>query len=234
MMISPRLPLVALALALSPAAALAQAPAAAPAAAATQAPARQFVPGLAIANKDAIVAGSNAYRNAISERQIVYKNQMAMAEARRKQINAELEPMVKKFKDDQLIGSVSATELQQRSQAIQSLQQSGLQELQAMLAPITRSETYVKEQIDEAFGKAMVAAMDKRGITLVVPSQTLLAFNNGYVLNGDVVAELNTILPKANVVPPEGWLPAAERQAAAAAAQAAQPARPAPASRRRQ
>ena len=42
------------------------------------------------------------------------------------------------------------------------------------------------------------------------------------------------ILPKANLVPPEGWLPAAERQAAAAAAQAAQPARPAPASRRRQ
>lgn len=233
MMLSPRLSLFALALAVSPAAVFAQTPAAAPAAP-TQAPAKQFVPGLAIANKDVIVAGSNAYRNAVSERQIVYKNQMAMAEARRKQINAELEPMVKKFKDDQLIGSVSATELQQRSQAIQSLQQTGLQELQAMLAPITRSETYVKEQIDEAFGKAMVAAMDKRGITVVVPSQTLMAFNNGYVLNGDVIAELNAILPKANLVPPEGWLPAAERQAAAAAAQAAQPARPAPASRRRQ
>lgn len=225
MILSPRLPLVALALALSPVAALAQAPSAAPAADAAQAPARQFVPGLAIANKEEIVAGSNAYRNANSERQIVYKNQIAMAEARRKQINAELEPMVKKFKDDQLIGSVSETELQQRSQAIQSLQQTGVQELQGMLAPISRSQAYVMEQIDEVFSKAIVAAMDKRGVTMVVPSQNLLAFNNGYNLNPDVVAELNTLLPKANVVPPEGWVPRAER--AAAAAQAAQPARPA-------
>lgn len=227
MILSPRLPLVALALALSPVAALAQAPSAAPAAAAAaaQAPARQFVPGLAIANKEEIVAGSNAFRNANSERQIVYKNQIAMAEARRKQINAELEPMVKKFKDDQLIGSVSETELQQRSQAIQSLQQTGVQELQSMLAPISRSQAYVMEQIDEVFSKAIVAAMDKRGVTMVVPSQNLLAFNNGYNLNPDVVAELNTLLPKANVVPPEGWLPIAERKAAAA--QQPQPARPA-------
>ena len=174
MTVSLRLPLAALGLILTPVAVLAQAPAAAPAAAA-QVPAKQFTPGLAIANRDEIIASATAFRNANSERQIVYKNPIAMAEARRKQINAQIEPLVKKFKEDQSLGSATESELQLQAQAIQSLQQSGIQELNTMLAPIALSETYVQEQIGDVISKAIVAAMDKRGITLVVPPQNLLA-----------------------------------------------------------
>ncbi len=215
MTISPRSPLVALALVLAPAAALAQNPPAAPAA---STPAKQFAPGIAIANRDEIIAAATAFRNANAERQIVYKNQIAMAEARRRQINAELAPLIKKFKDDQLTGSASQSELQQQAQAIQSMQQTAVQELQGMLGPMSLSEAYVQEQIGDVMSKAIVAAMDKRGITMVVPPQNLLAFNNGYNLNADVLAELNAMLPKANVIPPDGWRPRAEREAAAAQA----------------
>lgn len=224
MTVSLRLPFAALGLMLAPVGALAQTPATAPAAA----PAKQFAPGVAIANRDEIIAGSNAFRNANSERQIVYKNQIAMAEARRKQINAQIEPLVRKYKDDQLTGSATDTELQLQAQTIQSLQQSGIQELNTMRAPINLSEVFVLEQIGDVVNKAIVAAMDKRGITLVVPPQNLLAFNNAYILNGDVLAELNALLPNANVVPLDGWRPRAEREAQAAqAAQLAQPVKPA-------
>lgn len=229
MSITPRLTPIALVLAALPAALAAQAPAS-PAA---QAPAKQMVAGIGIANRDEVVAASNAFRNANSERQVVYKNQIAMAEARRKQINAELEPLVRKFRDDQSTGSASQAELQQQAGNIQSLQQTAVQELNGMLAPVALSEAYVQEQIGDVISNAIVRAMDKRGITIVVPPSNLLAFNNGYNLNADVLAELNALLPKANVIPPDGWRPRAEREAAAA--QAAALAKPAaPASRRGQ
>lgn len=235
---SPRLPLLAFALALSPAAVFAQAApaapsAAAPAAGAAQLPPKQVLPGIGIVNRDEIIAASNAFRNANSERQIVYKNQIAMAEARRKQINAELQPLVSKYQEDQRNGNVAEGELQQQAQTIQAQQRAGVQELQGMLGPISRSETYVIEQVTEAFSKALVSAMDKRGITLVMPSSSPLAFNNAYIMSGDVLAELNTILPRVTVVPPDSWQPRAEREAAAQQAQQAKPAASAPASRRR-
>lgn len=224
MKISPRLAPIAVALAVLPVALAAQAPATD----AAQAPAKQMVAGIGIANRDEIVAASNAFRNANSERQIVYKNQIAMAEARRKQINAELEPLIKKFRDDQSTGAASQAELQQQAVNIQSLQQTAVQELNGMLAPIALSEAYVQEQIGDVVGNAIVRAMDKRGITIVVPPGNLLAFNNGYNINAEVLAELNALLPKANVIPPDGWRPRAEREAAAAQAAAlAQPAKPA-------
>ncbi|MFM9935457.1 MAG: OmpH family outer membrane protein, partial [Novosphingobium sp.] len=51
-----------------------------------------------------------------------------------------------------------------------------------------------------------------------------------YNLNQDILNELNTVIPTAQLVPPAGWMPRAQREAAAqqAAAQgAAAPAAPA-------
>ena len=95
----------------------------APAAVAAAAPdvAKKFIPGLAIANVQDVVAASNAVKNANEERQIVYKSQLAMVEARRLQINAEITPLVAKFNSDRQAGTVSQADLQQQAQAIQNL-----------------------------------------------------------------------------------------------------------------
>lgn len=206
----------------------------APAPAAAPGPvAKQMVPGLATANVQEVVPASNAFINAGKERQIVYKTQFAMAEARRKQINAQIEPMVAKFNADRQAGNVPQAELQSQAQAIQNLQQSGVQELQNMLAPVALSETYVQEQISGVIDKAITNAMDRYGVTFVVPPQHALAYNNGYNLSPAVLAELNALLPVAKVVPPQGWQPKAVRDAqasqAAQLAQPAQAAKPAPA-----
>ena len=203
-----------------------------PAAPAPAAVAKQMVPGLATANVADVVAASKAFVNAAQERQIIYKTQFAMAEARRKQINLDIEQRVAKFNSDRQSGTVAQPVLQQQAQAIQNLQQAGVQELQTMLAPITLSEAYVREQIGDVINRAITNAMDKQGITFVVPPQNVLAYNNGYNLSPAVLAELNAMLPVAKVAPPQGWRPRAEREAAAAqAAQLAQPARPAPGGR---
>jgi Skp family chaperone for outer membrane proteins len=229
-----QLPLAAVLLSLLPVAAFAQAaPAAAPATRAAQMPPKQVVAGIGIVNRDEVIAASNAFRNAQSERQVVFKNQIAMAEARRKQLNAVIEPQVAKLQQDQRSGGSNAAELQQRSIAIQSQQNAGVRELQEMLAPIARSEAYATELLLEAFNKALIATMDKRGLTLIMPSQSPLAFNNAYSINAAVLAELNTILPRVTVVPPESWRPRAKREAAGAQQAPSTPAASAPAQRRR-
>ncbi len=209
------------------------APAATPASApASAVVAKQFIPGLATANVADVVASSNAFVNAAQERQIVYKSQLAMAEARRKQINAQIAPLAAKFNSDRQAGNVPQAELQSQAQAIQTMQQAGVQELQTMLAPVSLSEAYVREQIGDVINRAITNAMDKQGITFVVPPQNVLAFNNGYNLNPAVLAELNALLPVAKVVPPQGWQPRAAREAQAAQqAQLSQPAKPAPGAR---
>jgi hypothetical protein len=68
--------------------------------------------------------------------------------------------------------------------------------------------------------------MTKRKITLVLDSQSVLKADGVYNLNQDILTELNVLVPSAQLVPPTGWMPRAQREAAAqqAAAQGAAPA----------
>lgn len=89
------------------------------------------------------------------------------------------------------------------------MRNSGQQELLTMLAPVRLSQAYVEQQINAVFNQALTSAMAKRGVTMILPQQNVMAFTNaaGYSLNSVVVDELNAILPTAKVVPPEGWQP---------------------------
>lgn len=49
-----------------------------------------IVPGLAVANIDAVVANSNAYKTAQQQRQVTYKSTFDAAEARSKQLTAQI------------------------------------------------------------------------------------------------------------------------------------------------
>jgi Skp family chaperone for outer membrane proteins len=173
------------------------------------APKLQVVPGLAVVNAPEVVTNCNAYKAANEERQATYKTQIEAAQAREAQINAQLQPLGEKFNRDRQSGSVGQAALQQQAQTIQNMRQSGVQEVQTMLAPVRLSQAYVEQQITAVYNQAVSQAMAKKGITMVVPLQSGMFFNNaaGYNLNAAVLAELNALLPTAKVVPPEGWQP---------------------------
>ena len=69
--------------------------------------------------------------------------------------------------------------------------------------------------------------MTKRKISLVLDSQSVIKADQAYNLNQDILTELNALIPSAQLVPPAGWLPRAQReqqaQQQAAQAAAAQP-----------
>ena len=207
-------------------------PAPAPAAAA---PATgPVVPGLGVANLDAAVVKSKAYQVAGQQRPVTYKATVDAYNARAAQLDAQLKTMIYKFNADRAAKKPDAV-LQQQYVAIQQFEARAKEELQQLRLPITLSEAYVVEQIAEKLDQAVQNAMSKRGITILLAPDAVIARSNAYEMTPAIIAELNILLPSANLVPPQGWVPrsvreqqAAQQRSAGAAPAAAAPTQPAP------
>ncbi len=216
--------------------ALGAAPHAMAQAAATAAPAQStpggiVAPGIAYANAQAVVAASAAYKTAMAQLPTTYKAQIDAVNTRRNQITAQLKPLYDKFEADQKAAKPDANALRAQAAQIQQIEQSAEREIQQMAEPLNVAQQYIIEQISEKLTPATQAAMTRRKITLVLDSQSVLKADGVYNLNQDILAELNGLIPSAQLVPPAGWLPRAQREAAAqqAAQAGAAAAAPAPA-----
>lgn len=193
-----------------------------------------IIPGLGIANLDAVRVNSNAFKTAQQQRQTTYKPQIDQANARAQQIQAQLKPLADKFEADRRAANPNQAALQQQVAQIQQLQQAGQDEVNRILAPVALSEAYVDEQIADKLGTAVESALNKRKISLLLRPDGLIHADNAYNMNQPILDELNAALPSAQIVPPAGWEPREMREARAAQAQrqgaqapAAAPARPA-------
>jgi Skp family chaperone for outer membrane proteins len=188
------------------------------------------VQGIAVANLEAVMANSNAFRTAETQRQTTYKAQLDQARARGDQLNAQLKPLADKFNADRQAAKPNQASLEAQAATIQQLQESGQQELQRILAPVALSRAYVQEQIEDRLDAAVKSAMTKKKVSLLLSPQAVLAVNNNaYNLNQDILADLNTALPSAQITPPAGWEPRQVREQRAQQGQAAAPAAAAPA-----
>ncbi|EJL34610.1 OmpH family outer membrane protein [Novosphingobium sp. AP12] len=178
-----------------------------------------IVQGLGVASFDAVIANSNAYKAAETQRQTTYKAQYDQAQARNTALNAQIKPLVDKFNADRQGGKVADAQLQQQAGAIQQLQENGKAELQRILQPVGLSQAYVNEQIEDKLNDAVKAAMSKKNVSILISPDAILAVNGGaYNLNQDILTELNTALPSAQLVPPAGWEPRQIREQRAQAA----------------
>lgn len=193
-----------------------------------------IIPGLGIANFDAVVANSNAVRTAEQQRATTYKAQYDQAKTRNDAISAQMKPLIDKFNADRSGGKVAPAALEQQAATLQQIQNNGKDELQRILQPVALSQAYVDEQVNDKLNDAVKAAMKKKNISILLTPEAVVAVNGGaYNLNQDILNELNAALPSAQLVPPAGWEPRQVREAraqqAAAQGQAAAPAAGAPA-----
>lgn len=187
--------------------------------------AQNVAQGIAVVNIPAVVANSNAFRTAQEQRPVTFKTQIDQANSRREAIAAQLEPLYTQYQTAQQSQDQQA--LQQAATQIQQIEAAGQRELQQLLSPVQLSQAYVEEQINDQLATAIQNAAQKRGVTMVISPDSVLYADNAYNMNQAVLDELNTLIPSAQLVPPEGWLPRElreQQQAAAAEAQAQQPA----------
>ncbi len=183
--------------------------------------------GIAYANPQAVVASSAAYKLAATQLPVTYKAQLDQVNIRRNQIAAQLKPMYDKFEADQKVAKPDRAALEAQAGQIQQLEQAGQRELQQIAEPVNVAQQFVLEQIGDKLSAATQAAMTKRKITIVIDAQNVLKADTVYNLNQDILTELNALIPTAQLVPPAGWKPRAQRDAEAQ--QAAQQAAAAPA-----
>lgn len=181
---------------------------------------------IAFVNVNAVVVNSTAYTTAQTQRQTTYAAQFQQAETRRAAIQAQLDPLITAFNAARAQANPDQNALQQQLLQIQTLQQNGQNELQQILAPVALSQAYVEEQIRDQLGTAIETAARANGVTLVMAPDLVLHAEASHNLNEAVLNQLNVLLPVAQLVPPQGWLPREmrEEQAGAAAGQPQQPA----------
>ncbi len=183
--------------------------------------AAQAVKGIAVVDINSVVANSAAFRVAEQQRPVTYKAQFDQANQRATQMNTQLEPLVKKFEADRQAANPNQQALEQQAATIEQLYQQGQREVSSIMAPAQLSRTYVAEQIGEVLPKALEAAAKKKGVTLVLSPEQIHYADTSYSIDQAVIAELDALLPTAQLVPPAGWLPRQmrEQQAAQQAAQ---------------
>ena len=184
-------------------------PAAAPVAAA---PRGVVVAGIATVDMQAAVANTNAYKNAVAQRQSdpSYKKIFDAGQARLAQLQAQLKPMADQFNADRAANKPD-TVLQTEYEAIQKAQAQGEADYKQIMGPVSLSDEYVVEQITAKLPDALRAVMGRRGVTLLLNPEAILD-GPAYDLTLDLVNELNRTVASAQLNPPPGWVPARVRQ----------------------
>ena len=189
-----------------------------------------IVPGIGVADLQAVVFSSNAYRTGMQNRQAQYKGVIDAAQARARQIDAQLNGLINQFNTDRAAKKPDAV-LQAEVARIQQVKADGENEIKRMLAPVDLSESYIVEQITDKLPQAVQNVLNKRGITLLLSPGSVYFANPAYDISAAIVQELNLLLPSVQYVPPAGWVPreVREQQAEQQRAQQGRPPAAAPA-----
>jgi Skp family chaperone for outer membrane proteins len=203
--------------------------AAVPGTVALVAPAAAQVAGVAVADPNAAVAQSTAWRNAAQQIQTTYKAQIDQAEARRQAVAKELQPLYTKFEADQRANAAEAT-LRTQAQTIQTRETAANQELARLTAPAQRAQAYAIEQIQAQLGAAVTAATTRKNVQLLLAPNATLFAQPATNITADITTELNRLVPSVSITPPANWQPGQQQQAGAAPAAAPAPAAVPPAS----
>ena len=194
-------------------------PAAIPAAAA---PRGTAVAGVGVADLQAAVASTNAYRAAVQKRQIDYKPIYDAAQARLTQLETQLKPMADQFNADRTAKKPDSV-LQAEYSAIQQAQAQAEAEIKQILVPAQTSDEYVIEQITDKLPQAVQNVMGRRGLTLLLNPDAVILSAPAYDVTAALVGELNVLVPSAQINPPPGWQPRRQREQQAQQQQQQQP-----------
>ena len=178
----------------------------------------QVVKGVGVVNVRAVVANSNAFRTAQTQRQTTYAAQIQQANTRQQQIAAQLQPLYTQVDTASRAANPNQAALQQQVTQIRQIETNGQRELQQILQPVALSEAYVQEQITAQLNTAVETVAKRRNITLIFDptSGSPIYADAAYNMTQDVVTELNRLVPSVQIVPPAGWQPREVREAQAA------------------
>ena len=169
------------------------------------------VAGVGVADLQAAVASTNAYRAATEKRKVDYKPVYDAAQARLAQLEAQLKPLADQFNADRAAKKPDSV-LQAEYSAIQQAQAQGEADIKQILAPAQTSDEYVIEQVTDKLPQAVQNVMRNRGLTLLLNPDAVILSAPIYDVTAPLVGELNVLVPTAQINPPPGWQPRRQRE----------------------
>lgn len=190
-------------------AALALAMMAAPALAQTLSPAV-----VVIVDMDRIVNDSSAGKTAGGEIQTKITNLQNRANTLQTQLRTEADAI----QQGQANNSLSGEALETRARAFGERQQQAQQELGTLENDIQRSRQYVIQQVTDAANPIITQIMRERGASIAIAEGATLQHSASLDVTNDVIARLNTSLPRVSSTAPAAPAPAAPAAPAAAPA----------------
>lgn len=204
--------------------------AATPIVAATAVPASAQVAGVAVADPEAAIQNSNAWKTAITQIQTTHKAALDQANARAQAVQAELNPLVQQLQTASQQPNANQQQLQTQAAAIQQKEQAAQAEISRLTQPAQLARAYAFEQINRQLGPASQAVITSRKLQLLLRPEALLYAGQATDVTAAITTELNRLVPSVTTTPPAGWQPG-QQQAGAPAAAAPAPAAPAPTGR---
>jgi Skp family chaperone for outer membrane proteins len=189
---------------------------------------------VAIADPQAAVAETKAFKAAMQQIRTQYKTQLDQAEARRTALQKEMDPLVLQM-DTNRDGTVSEEEVNSAAAAktpafttVQQKQTAAQQELARLEQPAARAQAYAVEQITGKLQAATQSAIAKRNVTVLLRPAAVMFVQPTSDLTPVITSELDAVIPTVSVTPPANWQPGQQQAAGAApAGAAAAPAAPA-------
>lgn len=180
---------------------------------------------IAVANYEAAVVKSQAYRTAVNQMKTTYKADIDATTARATALQAEIKPLVDAYNAAVQQPGATQQTVQPQAQALQAKRTSGQRELQRLQQRVTLATAYVEEQVGKQLNAAIRTTMNAKKIDLVLQPQAIVAREPYVDITDAIVLELNKLVPSASITPPAGWQPGQAQQ------QAQQPAAPQPTGR---
>ncbi len=189
------------------------------------APAQAQVAGIALADPNAAVGRSKAFTAANQQIQAQYKAQLDQAEARRRAIATELQPLYTAFQTARAAPGATEASLRTQATTLQNRETAANTELQRLTAPATRAQAYAIEQISARLPEAVTAATTRKNVSLLLRPDAAIFAQPTTDITADITTELDRLVPSVGITPPANWQPG--QQAAGAGPAAGAPARPA-------
>lgn len=205
--------------------------AATPIVAATAVPASAQVAGVAVADPEAAIQNSNAWKTAISQIQTTHKAALDQANARAQAVQAELNPLVQQLQTASQQPNANQQQLQTQAAAIQQKEQAAQAEIARLTQPAQLARAYAFEQINRQLGPASQAVITSRKLQLLLRPEALLYAGQATDVTAAITTELNRLVPSVTTTPPAGWQPGQQQAGAAPAAAPAATPTPAPTGR---
>ncbi len=161
--------------------------------------AQQLSPAvIVIVDMERIVNDSAAGKQAGTEIQA----KVTSLQARGTTLQTQLKTEAEAIQTGQANKSLAGAALEQRVQAFGQKQQQAQQELARLESDIQRSRQFVIKQITDAANPIITTIMREKGASIALAEGATLQHSASLDITNDVVARINTSLPRVSTTPP--------------------------------